>query len=403
MTTDRRAEGIPPAPPADRQRRRLERARAALADRGVDGVLLYATGSRRPDPVRYLSGYVHVFPRAQSLLLLPADGDPVLLIDRDWHRPDAVEMSWVGDVRTVPPGFTRSYDALVAALGGALADAGLDGGRLGLPDNDLPAALRSAIDDAREPGADVRFVPSFWPELVATPTPDDVASVREAAAIADDGLAALVGAAGPGRTERAVALAALERLAERGAEFLHAHAVSTHVDVGAYSRTRSNLQPYLFTERELEPGTMFWVDLIVCHRGYYVDCDRTVAVGDPDPEQRALYDACRRMYRAMVDAVAPGVTGRAVWRAGRDAAVDAGYDESHLNAVYLGHTTGLTVSTRPVVAPDADGEIRAGQLLNVEPGLIVPGVGSACIENTLHVTADGVETLNAAPIDLQVA
>ena len=87
---------------------------------------------------------------------------------------------------------------------------------------------------------------------------------------------------------------------------------------------------------------------------------------------------------------APGCRGGDLWEKANKVAVDAGYGD-HSNHVYLGHTTGITTSSRPVVARGETAELRPGSFLNVEPGIFVPGVGSACIENTLHVTDDGGE------------
>lgn len=107
------------------------------------------------------------------------------------------------------------------------------------------------------------------------------------------------------------------------------------------------------------------------------------------------------MYDGIFGAVEPGVTGHAVWRAARDVAAEYGYAD-HLNGVYLGHTTELTISTSPVMAWDAPGTLTEGQLLNIEPGIHVPDVDAACIENTLQVTAGGLRVLNDTPIDLVV-
>lgn len=395
-----KAEGIAPTLPARERERRLERARELLRARGIDGMLIYGDGPTKPDPIRYLTGLVHVFPRARSVLLLPREEPPILLIDRPWYLPEAREMTWIDDVRTIPSAFTEEYDSLREALGTAVVDAGLSEARIGLLDLELPAAVRQAVTDAH-PAAELTVDPSPWRELVASPSEYDAELIGETASIADAGLEAVAAACEAGKTEREVCLDALGRVGELGAEFLHASAISTHVDIGSFGRGRSNLQPFLYTEAELEEGEMFWVDLIVCNRGYYVDCDRTICVGEPTAEQRELYDVCRRMYEEMVDAVEPGVTGGEVWERGHEVAADAGYGDD-LNSIYLGHSTGITISESPVVDESEHREIRAGQFLNVEPGIFVPEIGSACIENTLHVTESGAEPINESSIDLRV-
>jgi len=393
----RKAEGVPPSPPADERDRRLRRLRDELAARDADALLAYGSGPTNPDPARYLAGYVHPFPRARSVLLAPVDAPRVLLVDREWHLRAAREMTWVEDVRTMPTPTPGARVDVAEAVGLALRDCGLSGGTVATLGTDVPLVLADAVEAA---GADVDPTAgaAVWDALVASPTAYDLEQVEHAAGIADAGLAALAEACEAGRSERAVCFDVLSALAAEGAEFQHANAISTHVDVGAYARSESNLQPFLHTGTPLDDGEQFWVDLIACYDGYYVDCDRTVSVGEPTAEQRRVYDACAEMHGAMLDAVEPGATGRSVWRAGRDVAAAYGY-EDHLNGVYLGHTTGSTISTAPVVGPEADGTLTAGQLLNVEPGIHVPGVGAACIENTLHVAADGTRVLNDAPID----
>jgi len=394
----RRAAGVPTGPPPAERARRLRAVRGALRNRGLDGAVVYGSGPTHPDAVRYLSGYVHPFPRARSLLFVPASGPTILVIDREWHREAAQAMTWVDEVRAVPG---RDAEALSTAVGGALTDCGLTGGRIGVVDDDLPASVLEAVSAAGS-GVETTFLSELWPTLVGAPTDHDVRGVERAAAAADAGLAALASACRPGRSEREVCFDVLAELAATGAEFRHAGAISTHVDVGAYARSESNLQPFYYTETPLERGELFWVDLIVCRDGYYVDCDRTVSIGEPSAEQRTIYDACAAMYEAMVETVEPGVTGRAVWRAGHDVAAEYGY-EDRLNGVYLGHTTGAAISAPPFVSPTETGELAAGQFLNVEPAIHVPGTGSACIENTLFVGSEDTVVLNDAPTDLIVA
>lgn len=395
-----KARGIAPTPPDAERDRRVDALRRRLDASDLDGLVVYGSGAVNHDPIRYLANFVNVFPRAQSILVAPRRGSPILLVDREWNRPQAERMTWLSDVRVVPVDGRREFAALVATLETALADAGLASGRVGVFESSTPTIQMRALETA---AADATFVDGsdVWADLVRTPTPHDVECVERAAELADAGLAAVVEAAAAGRSEREVAFHALETMAERGAEFVHGSPISTHVDVGAGSEGSSNLQPFLFTERRLESGEMFWVDLIASYEGYYVDCDRTVCVGTPSPEQRALFDVCAEMHEAMRTAIEPGVTGEELWRRGYDVAASAGYDD-YLNAVYLGHTTGATISSSPTVEPGVTGELTAGQFLNVEPGLMHPEIGSACIETTHRVTDDGAEQVTQFDTGLHV-
>jgi Xaa-Pro aminopeptidase len=396
-----KARGRAPKPPADEQEGRLARARAAMERLGVDGVLLYGSANTSPEAIRYLAGYVHVFPGASSLLVLSLDRPPILLIDQPWHLAEAARMAFVSDVRPYPSP-TRAWqrDELVRAVGGALRDAGVADARLGVLAGQLPAVYRDVLAESA-PRASLVEAADVWADVVATPSAYDAEMIRRTARIADEGLAAAVDAAGAGAIEYEVCLASLGRMAAHGAEFLHGSGVSTHINIGSWSDAVSNVRPFLFSTARLEEGTMFWLDLSASYAGYYIDTDRTIAVGEPDAEQQRIYGVAAEMYEVMVAEARAGVPGGALWERANQVAADAGMAEWG-NHVYLGHTTGIATSSRPVVAPGETRELRAGSFLNIEPGIFVPGTGSACIENTLAVTASGAAPINTYPIEIQV-
>ena len=392
-----RSAGRAPKPPLEEQRGRLDRARAAMERHGLEGLVVYGSAGVNADPIRYLSGYVHVFPGASSILLVPLDREPVLLVDQGWHLEEARRMSWVEDVRPLPsPSRAWLADELKAALRDALAATGLAGERLGAFEAVTPLALGAALD-----GAAAADAAPVWEDLVASPSDHDAATIRRTAQIADAGLAAAVEAAGAGVPEHEVCLAALGRMAAEGAEFLHGSGYSTHINIGSFSDVISNVRPFLFTSRRLEQGQMFWLDLSASHEGCYTDTDRTISVGEPTPAQRELYEVAAEMYRILLAEARPGVRGGDLWESATRVAVEAGYGDNS-NLVYLGHTTGITTSSRPVVARGETASIVEGSFLNVEPGIFVPGVGSACIENTLHVTKAGASPINGFGTEVHV-
>ena len=396
-----KSRGRPPKPPAEEQEGRLQRAREAMAEQGLDALLVYGAAEVNADPIRYLSGYVHVFPGASSLFLLPLEGEPVLLIDQPWHLEEARKMAFVDDVRTYPnPGRTWLADDLRSTVRDAFASAGVENGRVGLLSGTTPLVYRDLLESA-VPGAMLGNGAPVWAELVASPSDWDAANIRRTAQVADEGLAAAVEAAGAGVPEYEVCLRSLERMASLGAEFLHGSGASTHINIGSFSDVISNVRPFLFTGNRLEEGQMFWLDLSACFAGCYTDTDRTISIGEPTREQRELYDVTAEMYRVLLDGAKAGVPGGELWEKGNRVAVDAGLGD-YLNHVYLGHTTGITTSSRPIVARGETAELRAGSFLNLEPGIFVPGVGSACVENTVYVTETGATPINGFGLEIHV-
>ena len=396
-----KSQGRAPKPPVDEQEGRLERVRAALDAHELDGLLVWGSASANSDPIRFLSGYIHVFPGASSLLLVPRERDPVLLVDQPWHLEEARKMSWIEDVRAFPnPARRWLADELRQAIRDAVGGAGLTSGRLGVFAGEMPAVYAEILAGSLSDASFGDAVP-VWEDIVAGPSPYDAERIRQTAAVADAGLAAAVEAAGEGVPEYEFCLGSLRRMAAVGAEFLHGSGMTTHVNTGSFSDVVSNVRPYLYSQRPLEAGQMFWFDLSACFEGYYTDTDRTISVGEPSTKQREIYDVAAAMYGVMLDGARAGVRGGDLWESANDVAVAAGYGD-YSNHVYLGHTTGITTSSRPVVARGETAELRPGSFLNVEPGIFVPGVGSACIENTLHITEEGAIPINEFGIQIHV-
>jgi Xaa-Pro dipeptidase len=310
-------------------------------------------------------------------------------------------MAFVEDVRAYPnPARTWLADELRSTLHDAFAAAGAERGRVGVLPGAMPLVYRDVLE-AAVPDAKMANGTSVWAQLVASPSEWDSANIRRTARVADEGLAAAVDAAGAGVAEYEVCMRSLERMASLGAEFLHGSGASTHINIGSFSDVISNVRPFLFTGNRLEEGQMFWLDLSACFAGCYTDTDRTISIGEPTREQRELYDVTAEMYRVLLDGAKAGVPGGELWETGNRVAVDAGLGD-YLNHVYLGHTTGITTSSRPIVARGETAELRAGSFLNLEPGIFVPGIGSACVENTVYVTETGATPINGFGLEIHV-
>ena len=276
-----KSRGLAPKPPREEQEGRLARARAAMEQHGLDALLVWGSAGANSDPIRYLAGYVHVFPTASSLLLVPLDRDPVLLVDQPWHLDEARRMSWVEDVRSYPnPARRWLADELRAAIRDAVSGAGLAKASIGVFDAEMPAVYTGILEQSL-PEARFGDATPVWQDLVASPSAYDAENIRRTVSVADTGLSAAVAAAAAGVPEYEMCLRSLESMASLGAEFLHGSGMSTHINVGSFSDAISNVRPFLFSARRLEEGQMFWLDLSASYAGCYTDTDRTISVGEP--------------------------------------------------------------------------------------------------------------------------
>jgi Xaa-Pro aminopeptidase len=134
--------------------------------------------------------------------------------------------------------------------------------------------------------------------------------------------------------------------------------------------------------------------------GYYSDITRTLAVGEPEPEMRAAYDAVRAAQESGVQAVQPGTTTGAVDRTTRGSLEQAGYGPYFVHRT--GHGLGLEVHEPPYLVSGDETVLQPGMVFSVEPGVYLPGRFGVRIEDIVVVTPDGVERLNTADRALRV-
>ncbi|HEY7154632.1 MAG TPA: Xaa-Pro peptidase family protein [Gemmataceae bacterium] len=154
------------------------------------------------------------------------------------------------------------------------------------------------------------------------------------------------------------------------------------------------------TDRVLEPGDMMILDYSVVLDGYRSDFTNTLVVGrDPSPDQQRLYDLCTRAMAAGEKELRAGQACRTVYEAVRDVFDRAGVAQHFPH--HAGHGLGLTHPEAPYFVREADETLLAGDVVTLEPGLYVPGVGGIRIEHNYLVTGRGYERLSNHTIALR--
>ena len=358
---------------------RLTAAAEAAGAAGLAALLL----TPGPD-LRYLTGYdAHQLERL-TCLVLPAQGDPVLLVP-SLEFP-AARASPAGGLGLEIIGWDETDDpyALVAGQLGHRA------GAVGLSDRMwalMVLRLRAALPDTRQELASLALR-----DLRARKTTPEIAALRAAGEAIDRVHRRVPGWLRPGRTEQEVAADISDTIVAEG----HARADFAIVASGPNAASPHHAP----AGRVLQAGDVVVVDIGgTMPTGYCSDCTRTYAIGPPPAEFTEYYAVLQAAQEAACTAVRPGVTAEAIDAAAREPIAAAGYGQYFMHRT--GHGIGLETHEDPYIVAGNTEPLAAGNAFSVEPG-IYAGPHGARIEDIVVCTERGFSRLNNVPHDLVI-
>jgi Xaa-Pro aminopeptidase len=154
------------------------------------------------------------------------------------------------------------------------------------------------------------------------------------------------------------------------------------------------------TARVLKPGDLFILDYSVVIGGYRSDFTNTLCVGkEPTADQKRLCDASLSAMAAGERELRAGAKCLSVYNA-----VRSGFEKWGLADYFphhAGHGLGLMHPEAPFIVRHADETLVAGDIVTLEPGAYVEGVGGLRIENNYLITETGYEKLSNHTIALR--
>lgn len=360
---------------------RLARTQAAAGQRDLDALLVVGRSFYdRPGNLAYLTNHFPPFPTMADLgdwqgmghgfLVLPAAGEPTLIVDGRAYREDLVA---VDDARL--------DNNLPRAVAGVLLEKALTTGVIGLVGEDLlPLSMYRALTE-RLPAVEWRPADDVVEDQRLIKSEAEQRLLHAAAKVAVIGLRAAVEKVGYGVRENEVNAAGTSAAMAAGADFIR----YLRVHSGPWSAWGSRWPQAL--DREMQKSELVTLDIIGAVQGYGFDVLRTTIVGwDTLPKQRAMCEAVLHALSAALENARAGVTVGEMVRAGLAVMEEAGYGE-HMSR-FMGHGIGLETVEAPLLVPDSDVELRPGMVLCVEPGINVRGWAGCSIEEEVIITED---------------
>ena len=219
----------------------------------------------------------------------------------------------------------------------------------------------------------------------------EIALIEQACRITGETFERILPQIAEGMTEKELAVKLEFDMLAHGADGL---AFSTIVAAGAHGSLPHELVGIMQTSG----GDMITMDFGAKIGGYCADMTRTVALGEPSAEMRRVYETVQTAQRMAEDAVVAGGDLRAIDAIARDYIAQQGYEGRFGHG--LGHSLGIEIHEAPRLNATANGVLAEGQLMTVEPGIYLPGVGGVRIENTVVVQGSGCRALTLPTRDL---
>ncbi len=334
-------------------KQRIEKLRAAMAEKNYDGVLVTQAENRR-----YMSGFT-----GSSGYLVISQKDAVLLTDFRYTEQAGLQ-SPDYRVEQISNDFSKWFPQLIDDLGIK---------RLAFDAYDVSYSMFQVMTKALD-GRKVELTPDEYSiELIrAVKEPAEVVALERAQDLTDRAFEYVEERLRPGMTESEIAWELEKYIREHGGEGLAFDTIVGAGPNGARPHHRAG-------ESVIKEGEPIVIDMGAKVDGYCADMTRTVYLGNQDDQFKKIYDIVLSAQLTAENLIASGVTGEEADGYARKIIDDAGYGETFGHS--LGHGIGLFVHELPRLSKGQKNTLEDGMVFSVEPGIYVTGWGGVRIED----------------------
>jgi Xaa-Pro aminopeptidase len=363
---------------------RIARLRSIAAARELSHFLI-----TDPRDVGYLTGFLG----GDSYLIVPTDErqKPILVSDFRYQE----ELAHFEHLVRVVIRKTTMLPCIAETFGGeGISRCGVQGDHMTLGERDALVQLLSKTIGAM---ADAVLITTrgILLEMRAVKDAHEVNLIRGAVKIQQESLLAVLPTIAPGQSELDIASRLEGEMKRRGS------VEPAFVSIIA-ARANGSLPHYRPAFTKTAANQPLLVDWGAMWDGYRSDMTRTFTLGKWSPKMREIYQIVLEAHILSADALKAGRTTAEIDKIARDHIAKAGYGEFFGHG--LGHGIGINIHEEPrLTQQTAPQPLQAGNVVTIEPGIYLPGVGGVRLENDYLVTESGATCLCTLPMSLEWA
>lgn len=217
----------------------------------------------------------------------------------------------------------------------------------------------------------------------------EVTLITKAIKIQEQSLLEVLPTIKAGQTELSIAARLEAEMKDRGAS-------GTAFGTIVAAKAAGSLPHYRTSHAKVAANQGLLIDWGAVWQGYRGDLTRTFAIGKWPKKLAEIYAIVLEAHEAAAAALAPGKSSSAIDKVARDIISKAGYGEQFGHG--LGHGIGLDTHEEPRMSHMLKGTtLQEQNVVTIEPGIYLPGIGGVRIEDDYIVTDKGSRRLSTLP------
>ena len=375
---------------------RLQELQGHLQDAKVDVALLTDEST-----IAYYAGfwgYLSVEFGRPTFLIVPADGDPVVVTPL-MESEMVSAMTWISDVRTWEDAGSNHWDNVLSQIFKVFPR------RLGVEKTVLPGLVLSWLESTSDK-TQLSDVSPLIAKMRTVKSPFEIGIMKQAGLVAAAMMGAAQDALAEGVPEYEAALAVINAGTRAAADFLTDKGWEQFVSPMIHNLQimQSGMDTSMVHRRasvkRLQAGdpVYFCFCNMAQFKQYKLGFDRMFNITHVSDQAADVQQAAIDAQQAALSVLRPGIRAEAVAAAANEVYRDRGYASSYRT----GRSIGMAYLETPELKSGDTTELKAGMTFAVDGGISIDGHYGGRIGDSVVVTSDGFEYLTEYPREVVV-